>query len=274
MDKHETHLRIEGLAVGHDDIPILEGVTLSAYPGEVVGIVGGNGSGKSTFLQTLAGLLSPLGGQIMIGGENVVGKSVLERVRDLKFGYLPQHGRRIPNLTINENLHLAQWDCGSRAERMKNIEMILSQKPFTQLRGHRHELAGALSGGQNLLLALAALSLQNSRLILLDEPSDGLDEYNRSLVVELIAQMKSGDRIILVVEQLLRVVFSISDRVYVAGQLTPQRVLQSHTLRPNVGRLRELETGKIQTIRELYARHPSLRPADTQTIDSLLWETS
>ncbi len=267
MDKHETHLRIEGLAVGHDDIPILEGVTLSAYPGEVVGIVGGNGSGKSTFLQTLAGLLSPLGGQIMIGGENVGGRSVLERVRDLKFGYLPQYGRRIPNLTINENLHLAQWDCRSRAERMKNIERILSQKPFTQLRGHLHEHAGSLSGGQNLLLALAALTLQNSRLILLDEPSDGLDEYNRSLVVELIEKMKSGGRIILVVEQLLRVVFSISDRVYVAGQLTPQRVLQSHTLRPNVGRLRELETGKIQTIRELYARHPSLLPADTQTID-------
>lgn len=259
------------MTVGYDGIPILGGVNINAGPGETVGIVGGNGSGKSTLLQTMSGVIPPLGGDILIGGRSAARRSAAERVRELGLAYLPQHGRRIPNLTVSENLHLAQWGRGSRADRARSIEQVLGEQPFTQLKGHLHEHAGALSGGQSLLLALAILSIQELPVILLDEPSDGLDEYNRGMLVELIRKMKSGGRALLLVEQLLRVVFSTCDRVYVAGQLRSRSAVQHNPSRHSVGRLRELEAGKVREIRDIYARHSPLLPAHTQSIDALLW---
>jgi ABC-type multidrug transport system ATPase subunit len=272
MSERVTEVRAVNLSVGYEQVPVLEAVGLCARGGEVVGIVGGNGSGKSTLLQTLAGLLPPIAGDVLIGGESVVGLPASGRVRRMRLGYVPQYGRRIPGLTVAENLHLAQWGRGARAERTGNIERLLEEGPFDQLRGHLGEHAGSLSGGQSLLLALATLRLQDSEVILLDEPSDGLDERNRGMAVELIRGMKTAGKAVVMVEQLLRVVFSVCDRVYVAGSSKVRPAASVNPSRPSVGRLRELEAAKLQTICALYSERPLLLPSHIDLIDSLLWD--
>jgi ABC-type branched-subunit amino acid transport system ATPase component len=271
MSERAAEVRALNLSVGYERVPVLEGVGLCARGGEVVGVIGGNGSGKSTLLQTLVGLLPPIAGDVLIGGESVVRVPASARVRRMRLGYVPQYGRRIPGLTVAENLHLAQWGRGSRAERRGRIERLLTEEPFDQLRGHLGEHAGALSGGQSLLLALATLRLQDSEVILLDEPSDGLVERNRWMAVELIRRMKEAGKAVVMVEQLLRVVFSVCDRVYVAGPSKAGSAAHGNPSRPNVGRLRELEAAKLQAIRALYSERPLLPPAHTDLIDSLLW---
>lgn len=270
MTKSDPFLRIEALAVGYNRIPVLEDVTFSACPGDVIGIIGGNGSGKSTLLKTIAGVVPPISGNIFIQNTSMAGKSTFHRVREFKLSYLLQHNRQISNLTVDENLHLAQWATSSRIDREKNIQSVLSERPFDQLKSVLREYANVLSGGQSLLLALATVALQDGNLILLDEPSDGLDERNRSLVVELIKGLKSQYRVILVVEQLLRIVFTVANRVYVIAPLNTDATVRD-TPRASAATFRELRPDTVSRIRDVYAQNRILLPAHAELIESLIW---
>lgn len=251
-------------------MPVLEDVNLMARAGEIVGIIGGNGSGKSTLLRSVAGLIKVIDGDILIDEHSILHKSVLERVRDLKLGFVLQHNRCVPDLTVAENLHLAQWSISSWSERERNIRELLSNPPFFRLREQINDYANVLSGGGELLLALAAVVLQGCELLLLDEPSDGLDESNRVMVVEMIRELRSPTRIIIVVEQLLRVLFAISDRVYL---VTPGKGLQNAHLHEQSSRtLSELQGEIHGVIRGIYENSPALSREQSELIHSSLWQ--
>lgn len=269
MNRTSTFLEVRDLAVGYDRIAVLENVNLDVRSGEAVGILGSNGSGKSTLIRTVAGIQKEIRGDFSIGGESLVGKSVLWRVKHARIGCLLQHNRNIPNLTIRENLHLALWDVPRWAEREKGIQRILSQSPFDQLWRHADDYAGILSGGQSLLLAIATLLLQDSKVVLLDEPSDGLDESNRKLVVNIVAGLKSSGKAVVIVEQLLRVIFSVSDRVYVIRTSYKREGEESET---PFQTLMELDPEGVQKIRDIYQENPVLSPEHSEKIDSLVWQ--
>jgi branched-chain amino acid transport system ATP-binding protein len=274
MSNHFRILSTKDLTVGYKGIPVLEGINLKACSGEVIGIIGGNGSGKTTLLRTISGVIREIKGDILINQKCILHKSALERVKDLKLGYLLQHNRCIPDLTINENLHLAQWGAPSWSEREKKIKEILSRRPFNKLQAYINEYANVLSGGQELILALASLLLQNSEVILLDEPSDGLDESNRAIIVDTIQELKSPGRVIIVVEQLLRVLFTISDRVYLVKPSKMYSDKHDDTTLKRTRTLSELKLDRVKRIKEIYRQSPVLSVQQIEVLDSLLWDNA
>jgi ABC-type branched-subunit amino acid transport system ATPase component len=261
---------VEDLTIGYSGMPVLENINLHVSPGEVVGILGRNGSGKSTLIRTIAGLLKEIKGKILVNKEDFLNQSVSERVMKTKLGCLLQHNRNTPNLTVRENLHLSQWSISSWTQREISIRQILSREPFNQLNPSLDELSNLLSGGQDLLLAIASLLLQKSEIILLDEPSDGLDESNRNVITELIIELKKEGKAIIMVEQLLRVLFSCSDRVYVIKSNNRDK-RNCDDLGLQGKRFFEMEAKAVRKIREIYEKHPVLSSEHPEMIDSLIW---
>ena len=183
-----------------------------------------------------------------------------ERAKLCGMGCLLQHNRNIPSLTVRENLHLAQWDISSWAERDHNIDNILAQEPFNKLRDHLNDFADFLSGGQDLLLAIAGLLLQKSKIILLDEPSDGLDEENRQMILTLIRDLQQQGKIIIMVEQILRVLF-----------LSATRAFAIRNRNSATSELQPLREDSFKEIYNIFLQNPILRPEHTCRIDSLIW---
>lgn len=268
MSKASPYLELKDLTVGYGSIPVLEHADMHVRSGEAVGILGRNGSGKTTLIRTVAGIQKELGGDIRISGDSLIGRSVLWRVKHARLGCLLQHHRNIPNLTIRENLHLALWDISRWAERETKIQHLLSHSPFDQLRRQIDDYAGILSGGQRLLLAIGALLLQDSEVILLDEPSDGLDESNRRLVENIVKDLKNNGKAVVVVEQLLRVLFSVSDRVYLIG--TSYKKAEDGQVPFQT--LLELASEDTRKVHDIYRQNPVLSPEHFQEIDSVLWQ--
>lgn len=270
MNDFDYMLETKNLSVGYGGISILEKINLNVKPGEIVGILGRNGSGKSTVLRTIPGFLEEIDGDILSNGKSLLNKSALGRVKEFKIGCLPQHNRNIPNLTVRENLHLAQWNNPSWSKRAKEIEKLLSQTPFNQLATSLDESASVLSGGQDLILAIGVLILQKSELILLDEPSDGLDENNKSILIEVIRELKTKGTAIIVVEQLLRVLFALVDRVYVINN---EKQCKDEYFKPGISTFDEISTSDIGIIKKIYQTHDVLMQEHSELIESLLWHT-
>jgi urea ABC transporter ATP-binding protein UrtE len=221
-------LEIRNLAAGYGRVAILNDIDLVIRDGEVVGVLGRNGMGKSTLLRAVIGLVQTRRGSIHFNETDVSHLPAHARSR-LGIGYVPQGRMVFPRLSVRENLQVAAFAVGQRASR---VEELLRTFPF--LYEKATEIASRLSSGQQQLLAIARALATDPRLLLLDEPSEGIQP---SLVAEVLERVRAINRklgmSVLLVEQNLEFAVEAATRVYIIdrGQIAAE--MPSNALRGN-----------------------------------------
>src|SRR5947209_4426251 len=201
-------LRIEGLHTYYGHGHILQGVNLEIPPGRIAAVLGRNGVGKTTTLRSIIGLVSPRSGRVLLGDRDVAGWAPHRIVR-LGVGYVPEGRMIFPDLTVVENIQVAQ----RVAARQWTIERLF--EIFPALAERRRSKGGQLSGGEQQMLAVARALVTDPRIILLDEPSQGLAPLVVEELVRLIRRLRGEGVSFLLVEQNLRLAEAVADMVYV-----------------------------------------------------------
>lgn len=201
-------LEVRGLVSGYDRGTVLHGVDLDLGAGAVLGLLGRNGVGKSTLLMTLAGLVPATAGSVRLDGADLAGLRP-DRIARAGVALVPQ-GRRVwATLTVGEHLALAS----GRRSGTWTVDSVLDLLP--RLAERRRQYAGQLSGGEQQMLAVARALLTNPRLVLLDEPSDGLAPAIVDQLAGLVTTMRAEGVTVVLVEQDLHLAFSVADEIAV-----------------------------------------------------------
>jgi branched-chain amino acid transport system ATP-binding protein len=201
-------LRLEGVVAGYGRGDILRGVDLSLAEGTITCLVGPNGAGKSTVLKTLSGLLRPREGRILLDGDDICHLSPA-RVLERGLVHVTQERGLFPLLTVWDNLLMGGYVLRDRSLVRRRAEEIAARFPLVAER--RDERAGQLSGGQQKVVEIARALMLEPRLVMLDEPTMGLDPKARHQVFEMIGGLKNGRTTILLVEQNARAGLAVAD---------------------------------------------------------------
>ena len=204
-------LNLTNVHAFYGDSHILHGVSFSLPPGGVLALLGRNGAGKTTCISTIIGFLKPRGGEIRLFGEPIEGLSP-ERISRLGIGLVPQGRRIFPSLTVRENLAVAQQR-GNTAGKPWNVERIYSL--FPRLRERDAQFAGTLSGGELQMLAIGRALMGNPRVLLLDEPSEGLAPLIVAEVGRTVRLLKEEGQSIVLVEQNLQLALDVADQAVI-----------------------------------------------------------
>ena len=205
-------LRATGVTAGYGGDPVIRNITVLAEPGEVVSLVGANGSGKSTFLKSLVGVVRVTAGTVVIGETDVTRKAP-EEVARAGVGYVPQVDDVFAPLTVRENLEMGGYLLPSGRVRARIDEVTTV---FPRLGAMLSRAAGKLSGGERKMLAMGRVLMLRPAVFLLDEPTANLaPAIARTLLEEHVRQLAASGATVLVVEQRARAVLAISDRTYV-----------------------------------------------------------
>jgi len=194
----EPLLELRGLHVHYGAVHALHGLDLRVLPGQIVTLIGANGAGKSTALQTISGLVRPSAGDIIYQGRSLVGRAPHEIVR-LGIAQAPEGRGIFPNFTVEENLEIGAYARTDRAGVARDRDQALDLFPV--LRERLHQSAGTLSGGEQQMLAIARALLARPRLLLLDEPSLGLAPQVVQTIFRIIREINAAGTTILLVEQ-------------------------------------------------------------------------
>ena len=203
-------LKISNLSVAYGETQVLRDVNLDIGPGELVCLMGRNGVGKSTLLKTIMGLLRPNAGFVEFLGKDYTKTSPDVRAR-AGIGYVPQGREIFPQLTVLENLHVSMLATG---QRLKVPDYIYHW--FPALRDMLDRKGGFLSGGQQQQLAIARALVGKPKLIILDEPTEGIQPNIITLIGDVLTELKSeGTLSVLLVEQYLEFAMRLADRYYV-----------------------------------------------------------
>ncbi len=205
-------LRVENLSAGYRQIMVLHGVSFRVEAGQLVGLIGSNGAGKTTILRVLSGLIRPIRGSVKLNGEELVGLPV-HRIVTCGLAQVPEGGRIFPYLSVNDNLLLGSYNRAARAKRSGNLFEVYTL--FPRLRERYKQLAGTLSGGERQMLAVGQALMANPRLLLLDEPSLGLAPRVVSEIFAMLASIRIRGITLLLVEQNVRVCLNLADHAYV-----------------------------------------------------------
>jgi branched-chain amino acid transport system ATP-binding protein len=192
---------------------VLHGVTIDVGPGEVVGLLGRNGVGKSTTLKTIMGLVRASGGTLTFEGRDLVGLAT-HRLPALGIGYVPEDRRVFRLLTVIENLRTGLDRRGVTPER-RHALLEKVYRYFPVLRDRRNQAGGTLSGGEQQMLAIARAMVLEPKIILLDEPTEGLMPRMVGQIREIIEILHKEGVAILLVEQNVPLTLAVSDRVYI-----------------------------------------------------------
>src|ERR1051325_7740740 len=209
----EPLLKVEGIHSYYGKSHILHGVSLEVGHGEVVGLLGRNGVGKSTSLKAIAGLVRPSQGQILFEGKPVGGLAS-HRLARLGIGYVPEERRIFPLLTVSENLRTGLDRHGvGKAERQALLDKAYAYFPV--LAERRNQPGGTLSGGEQQLPAMARPMMLEPKIILLDEPTEGLMPRRVSQIRQIIDALRREGVAILLVEQNVPLTLEASQRVYI-----------------------------------------------------------
>lgn len=195
----------------YGDSHILHGVSFSLPTGGVLALLGRNGAGKTTCISTIIGFLRPQDGEISLFGERIEGLSP-ERISRLGIGLVPQGRRIFPSLTVRENLIVARQHERS-AGKSWNIDRTYEM--FPRLRERHAQLAGTLSGGELQMLAIGRALMGNPRVLLLDEPSEGLAPLIVAEVGRTIRRLKEEGQSIVLVEQNLKLALDVADQAVI-----------------------------------------------------------
>ena len=211
-------LKVNGIHVYYGAIHAIKGISLEVNEGEIVTLIGANGAGKSTTLNTIAGLLKPRQGSIAFAGMPVDGTSASKMV--YKGLSLCPEGRRIfQHLTVRENLEMGAYSRPNE-EIAASIERVYGF--FPRLQERAKQIAGTLSGGEQQMLAMGRALMSKPRLMMLDEPSMGLAPILVEQIFEIIRDMNKAGTTILLVEQNAQMALSVANRAYVmeTGRIT------------------------------------------------------
>jgi branched-chain amino acid transport system ATP-binding protein len=192
---------------------VLHGVTIDVGPGEVVGLLGRNGVGKSTTLKTIMGLVRASAGSLAFEGRDLVGLAT-HRLPGLGIGYVPEDRRVFRLLTVLENLRTGLDRRGVTPERRQAL-LEKVYRYFPVLRDRRNQAGGTLSGGEQQMLAIARAMVLEPKIILLDEPTEGLMPRMVGHIREIIEILHKEGVAILLVEQNVPLTLAVSDRVYI-----------------------------------------------------------
>ncbi|HEY0183665.1 MAG TPA: ABC transporter ATP-binding protein [Rhodopila sp.] len=209
----ESLLAVSGLTAGYGKITVLHGVDLSIQAGEIVALLGPNGAGKTTLLRAVSGLL-PWSGEASFAGRSLSGLSPREAAQRGLVHVIEGH-RVFTQLSVTDNLLLAGYDL-PRADRLARVDEALAH--FPEIAAKRADRAGALSGGQQQMLAVAQGLVRRPRLLMLDEPSAGLSPVLVDRVLAVAATLRRNGTAVLLVEQLVEKALRLADRVYAMAQ--------------------------------------------------------
>ena len=204
-------LALREVRAGYDEVEVLRGVSVDVRAGEVVSIIGANGAGKSTLLRTVFGMVRARGGSIRFDGREIAGRPPVDILK-AGIAYVPQGRCNFPAMTVGENLEMGAYT-RTDADVRRDIEQTMAR--FPMLGERRQVLAGTLSGGQQQILEMAIALLLHPRLLLVDEPSLGLDPRMVEVVFDTILAINREGTTVLMVEQNARKALSVSHRGFV-----------------------------------------------------------
>jgi branched-chain amino acid transport system ATP-binding protein len=207
-------LEAEGLHARYHYAPVLQGVSFGVDAGEIVSIFGRNGAGKTTALRTIMGWLAPSAGTISFGGESIGGLSP-DRIFRRGIAFIPEDRRIFATLSVEENLMLgvvSRWRM-SAAERRRHFDRVVDL--FPRLGERRRQLGKTLSGGEQQMLAIGRALIGAPKLLLVDEPSEGLAPMIVNEIFAALARMRDEGIALLLVEQNVRRAAAISSSCYV-----------------------------------------------------------
>ena len=209
-------LRVQDLHAHYGKSHILHGVSFEVQQGEVLSLLGRNGTGRSTTLKAIMGMLTPTSGNVVLDGQELAGKPAYQIAR-AGIAYVPEERDIFANLTVDENLLMGIQPKRANAP-VWNVEQMFDY--FPRLKERRNTLAGNLSGGEQQMLTICRSLLGNPRLILVDEPTEGLAPKIVEVVGEALADINKRGVSIILVEQKLTIAMKISSSVCVLGHGT------------------------------------------------------
>jgi branched-chain amino acid transport system ATP-binding protein len=230
-------LQVKDLNAHYGPSHVLQGISLNIADGELVALMGRNGMGKSTTLKTIMGLVKPTSGSVLFQGTEMAGLSPYQIAR-AGIGYVPEERRIFPDLTVLDNLML-----GIKGGKIKNpndpntwtIERIFHH--FPKLAERTHQPGGRLSGGEQQMLAIGRSLMGNPKLLLIDEPSEGLAPIMVQEVRNVLEEINKAGVSVLLVEHNMKVALSLAHRVYLMSkacigcEAAPVEVRDNHELR-------------------------------------------
>lgn len=205
-------LEIKDLEVYYGVIQAIKGVSFEVNQGEVIALIGANGAGKTTILQTITGLLSPKKGSVLFEGQDLT-KIPAHKIVSLGMAHVPEGRRVFADLSVYENLKMGAFTRKDKNEISESLEKVYAR--FPRLEERKNQRAGTLSGGEQQMLAMGRALMSKPRIILMDEPSMGLSPLFVSEIFDIIEKISKSGTTVLLVEQNAKKALSIADRAYV-----------------------------------------------------------
>jgi branched-chain amino acid transport system ATP-binding protein len=205
-------LELRNVSTHYGMVSVLRDVDMEIYEGEMVCLLGGNASGKTTTLKTILGYVVPSQGEVVLSGEVVSGRSTTEIVRR-GISMVPENRRLFADMTVAENLDLGAFQRSDAEEIERDLEQVLEM--FPRVRERLKQKAGTLSGGEQQMVAMGRALMADPKVLLMDEPSMGLAPVLVDQVFEIIQSIRALGRTVFVVEQNANMALSIADRGYV-----------------------------------------------------------
>ena len=207
----EPILQVSDLSVSYGSINAVKGVSFQVNPGEVVTLIGANGAGKSTILNTISGLLHPKSGSILFQGKDLHGIPA-DKILSLGLAQVPEGRHVFLQMTVEENLEM-----GAYTQPKSTIAPGIADvyQRFPRLKERRRQIAGTLSGGEQQMLAMGRALMSKPTLLMLDEPSMGLAPILVEQIFSIIRELHAAGTTILLVEQNAQAALSVADRAYV-----------------------------------------------------------